>query len=151
VLIVWTIVTSAPAVAARIADSGGPGRMAAHLAALSGQLERNQYGRPIYLESSESQRDVEGEGYALFDYPFAGFSSALQGAADWCDVLMLHVNTKHCRAFETDGRTMLEMGLGGKGEQEQHRMELEYRLARAAPDYFAMQLQAPTGPLATSN
>ena len=109
-------------------------------------------GRPLYLESSESSADVSGEVYALFDYPFTVFSTALRGAREWCDVLLLHVNTKHCRAVEENGRTVLDMGLGAKAdERDTHRMQLDFRVARAVPDYFAMQLHAQAGPLATSN
>jgi hypothetical protein len=141
----------APASLARIAEPAGPTQLNARHAALAGQLASNEYGRPIHLESSESARDVGGTVYALFDYPFSVFSSALRGARDWCDVLMLHVNTKHCRVAGDEGRTVLDLGLGAKNDSEAYRMELEYRLARAGPDYFAMQLQAQSGPLATSN
>lgn len=153
-VIVCAMLVYAAASPARIAEPVGPVQLSARYAALAGKLSQNQYDRPIYLESSESARDVGGEVYAVFDYPFAVFSSALRGARDWCDVLLLHVNTKNCRAVEEDGRTLLDMGLGGKNDQpasEAYRMELDYRLARSGPDYFAMQLQAQTGPLATSN
>jgi len=150
-LVASAIFASSPETTARVAEPGGPTLLSARHAALADRLALNQYGQPIYLESGETQREVEGEVYALFDYPFALFGSALRGASEWCDVLMLHVNTKHCRATEEDGRTVLEMGLGAKGERDTHRMRLEYRLARVAPDYFAMQLHAETGPLATSD
>jgi hypothetical protein len=139
---------------ARLAEPAGPARLSARYAALAGKLNQNQYDRPIYLESSESARDVAGEVYAVFDYPFAVFSASLRGARDWCDVLLLHVNTKNCRVVEEDGRTLLDVGLGGKNDEpasETYRMELDYRLSRSGPDYFAMQLQAQSGPLATSN
>ena len=139
---------------ARIAEPAGPAQLSARYTALAGKLSQNQYDRPIYLVSSESARDVGGEVYAVFDYPFALFSSSLRGARDWCDVLLLHVNTKNCRALEEEGRTVLDMGLGGKNDEpaaETYRMELDYRLAKSGPDYFAMQLQAQSGPLATSN
>jgi hypothetical protein len=152
--IVCAMLMTAQGVSARIAESGGPSQLTARYAAMASQLGRNQFDRPIHLESTESARDVAGEVYVLFDYPFATFSSALRGAREWCDVLMLHVNTKYCRAAEEDGRTVLDMGLGGKNDQalaDSYRMELDYRLARAAPDYFAMHLQAQSGPLGTSN
>jgi hypothetical protein len=139
---------------ARIAEPAGPAQLSARHAALAEKLNHNQFDRPIHLESSESSRDVAGEVYALFDYPFAAFSAALRGGRDWCDVLVLHVNTKYCRAVEEDGRTVLEMGLGAKNDQsagDAYRMDLDYRRTRAAPDYFAVQLQAQSGPLGTSN
>lgn len=151
IVLACAILVTAPWAPARVAAPEGAAQLNARHAALADKLARNQYGRPLYLESSESQRDVEGEVYAVFDYPFAAFGSALRDAPDWCEVLMLHVNTKHCRAVEEDGRTVLAMGLGAKGEHDTHRMELEYRPTRAAPDYFALQLSAQTGPLATSN
>src|SRR5687768_11001208 len=154
VALVCATLLYAAASPARIAEPAGPAQLSARYAALAGKLSQNQYDRPIYLESSESARDVGGEVYAVFEYPFAVFSSALRSARDRCDVLLLHVSAKNCRVVEEDGRTLLDMALGGKNDQqasEAYRMELEYRLARSGPDYFAMQLQAQSGPLATSN
>jgi hypothetical protein len=152
ILLACALLVHAQALTARVAEPGGPAQLSARHAALADRLARNQYARPLYLESSESPRDVSGEVYALFDYPFTVFSTALRGAREWCDVLLLHVNTKHCRAVEENGRTVLDMGLGAKaGERDTHRMRLDFGVARSAPDYFTMQLHAQTGPLATSD
>ena len=36
--------------------------------------------------------------YARIDSPFATVRAALNNPGDWCDILILHVNTKYCRA-----------------------------------------------------
>src|SRR6202051_88168 len=69
---------------------------------LAQQLKHNQFQRPLYLESAESPSTLKGDIYAVVAYPFATVNGALndpaQGPANWCDVLILHLNTKYCHA-----------------------------------------------------
>ena len=69
-------------------------------ASLRDQLSHNQFQRPLYLDSSEGSDDLEGDIYALIDYPFATVDAALKEANPWCDVLILHLNIKYCRASQ---------------------------------------------------
>src|SRR4051794_29415852 len=64
---------------------------------LQRQLEHNAFQRPLYLESSEAPGVVRGDIYAVVASPFDKAGPALAGAPDWCDILMLHLNTKDCR------------------------------------------------------
>ena len=64
---------------------------------LQDQLSHNQFQRPLYMESSETSGSVSGDIYALINHPFATAGTALNGPARWCDILMLHLNTKYCR------------------------------------------------------
>ncbi len=126
----------------------------AKYAALGEQLNNNQFQRTLYLDSAETSRDLMGDIYALVDYPFADVNAALNGPAHWCDVLMLHINTKYCRASTGKTGTVVAVSIGKKYDQplaEAYRVEFAYRVAATTPDYLEVQLNAETGPLGTSN
>ena len=53
---------------------------------------------PLYVESSENGGDHKGAVYAVIDQPFNRVSGALRSAPQWCDVLILQANVKHCAA-----------------------------------------------------
>jgi len=76
------------------ADANSPGSLRAKYGALQHQLGHNQFQRPLYLDSSETPGGVAGDIYALINYPFATVSAALNSRGNWCDILMLHLNTK---------------------------------------------------------
>lgn len=123
-------------------------------AALAGQLASNPYGRPLFLQSSETTNMVSGDAYAVLESPFATFSATFKSPNHWCDVLILHINTKYCRAGADTSPSTLKMRIGKKTEQELRdafALEFAYELAAASPSYIAVQLNAPEGPLGTSN
>ena len=72
---------------------------------LAPQLADNPFGGPIHLESQEASRRLEGDVYAVLEHPFARVRAALEDAGQWCDVMILHLNTKHCRRTEERGAT----------------------------------------------
>ena len=126
----------------------------AKYAALGEQLDNNQFQRTLYLDSTESSRDLKGDIYALVEYPFAQVNAALNGPAHWCDVLMLHINTKYCRASTDKAGTVLAVSIGRKYDQpldKAYRVEFAYRVAATTPDYLEVQLTSETGPLGTSD
>lgn len=124
----------------------------AKFTALGQQLRNNQFQRPLHLDSAESSQALQGEIHAVVDYPFTTVSVALNNPAHWCDVLMLHVNVKYCRASTNLTGTVLTVNLGRKYGQplaDTYRVEFTYRGAIATPDYFAVELNAAHGPLNT--
>lgn len=123
-------------------------------AALAGQLASNPYGRPLFLQSSETTNMVSGDAYAVLESPFAAFSATFKSPNHWCDVLILHINTKYCRAGADTSPSTLKMRIGKKTAQELHdafALEFAYQLVAASPSYIAAHLNAPEGPLGTSN
>src|SRR5271169_4767598 len=68
--------------------------------ALRDRLGNNSFHRPVYLESIENADILEGDVYGVVDHPFATVASMLKEAANWCDVLILNLNVKYCRASE---------------------------------------------------
>ena len=71
---------------------------------LAPQLKSNVFHRPIHLDSEETQNTLQGDIYAVVNYPFAtvnnAFNDPQQGPANWCEVLILHLNTKYCHATQ---------------------------------------------------
>ena len=121
---------------------------------LSDRLEDNQFRKPIYLDSTENSGESKGNLYALIQKPFPMLQSALKEPAHWCDILILHLNTKYCRASVEGGWNVLKVNIGKKSEQpiaQSYRMEFSYRVIAATPDHLAVVLDATKGPFGTRN
>jgi hypothetical protein len=121
--------------------------------ALREQLANNPYQRPIYIESSETSDRLAGEIYTLVEQPFAMLSPALLGIDHWCDILILHLNVKSCRASSSTSDT-LSLNIGRKFEQplaDTYQVDFLYRVVVDTPDYLQVMLNAEQGPLGTSN
>ena len=130
--------------------TGPAAELRAKLQSLAPQLERNAFRRPLALESSEAADRLSGDVYALVDHPFARVSGALREPAAWCQVLMLHLNTKHC-AVKGGGAT-LAVAIGRKFDQpiaDAQTIAFAYTLGKADENYLNVRLSADTGPLST--
>src|SRR4051794_41909695 len=60
------------------------------------KLADSPFRRPLVLQSTQSSGDLTGEVYAIVEQPFSTVGPALQGMNRWCDLLILHLNAKHC-------------------------------------------------------
>jgi hypothetical protein len=121
-------------------------------AALASELSNNAFQRPIHLESTQSSGDLRGDVHAVVDHPFATLETALRGAEQWCDILILHLNVKQCRAMGGPPANALAVSLGKKHDQplsDAYRVDFDYRLAASEPGYMMLQLNAGAGPLGT--
>ena len=52
------------------------------------------FGKPLLLGSTETPTRLAGDVYAVVDYPFRAVNAGLNNPQHWCDVMLLHVNTK---------------------------------------------------------
>ena len=123
-------------------------------AALGEQLQRNQFGRPLVLESNETANLVSGEIYATVAYPFNDVMAGLNDPNHWCDVISLHINTKYCRAVSAPSGNTLEVRVGKKTRQDvtdASRVDFNYRVLAASQEYFDIALTAKSGPIGTSD
>ncbi len=130
------------------------GALRAQYATLKQELEQNRLQQRLYIESVERPRVLQGDVYAVVDYPIAAVSDALTRPAHWCDALILHLNVKYCRPLPRGGRTVLSVAIGKKNDQPltgAYRIEFDYSVAVALPDYMEVSLNARRGPLGTSN
>jgi hypothetical protein len=136
-----------PAVAAPGPDAQG---LHAAYSRLQDKLRNNHYGRPLYMESRESDSTLKGDIYAVVDHSFATFSRTLDNPDNWCDVLLLHLNIKYCQASQ-DGNT-LSVNLGKKSEQplsHTYRLDFSFDSQKPSDEYFRIQLGAEDGPVGT--
>ncbi len=118
--------------------------------ALQSRLNNNSFKSPLTLDSSETAGGVAGEIYALVDYPFAKVGAALNSAGNWCDIMILHLNTKYCRAVN-EGK-MLNVSIGKKFDQrldDAYRVNFSWRVAVQTAHYLQVNLHADEGPLST--
>lgn len=126
----------------------------AQFSALQSQLGNNQFQRPLHLDSSETPGGVKGDIYALVNHPFATTGTALNSPGNWCDILMLHLNTKYCRAAATPAGDVINVSIGKKHDQpldEAYRVVFAHRIVARTPDYLQVTLSADEGPLSTSD
>lgn len=126
----------------------------ARYADLLPQLSSNQFQRPLFLESTESTGRLKGEVYALVVHPFAAVSEALSGPAHWCDLLILHLNTKYCHSQTDRVGSVLTVGIGKKIYQELdevYLVQFAFLAATRTTEYFDVSLNASNGPLGTSD
>jgi len=129
----------------------GSALLAKH-AELAPQLKNNQFQRPIYLDSAESDNTLRGNIYAVVDQPFASTNRALNIPASWCDMLILHLNTKYCRAGVGKGDDTLQVSIGKKHDQpldEAYRVNFKFAVVASTPDYMHVTLNANDGPMGT--
>jgi len=111
----------------------------------------NPFRRPLYLSSTEGESGVSGEVYALIEQPFAVVAPALARPADWCEILILHPNTKYCQA-SGDEPAALDVRIGSKHDvplARASRLAFAYRVTARSAGYLAVRLDAPEGPFDT--
>jgi hypothetical protein len=122
-------------------------------AALRAQLADNPFGRPLYVESGESSGGHKGAIYAVIEQPFKQVGAALRRAAQWCEVLVVQANVKNCEASNRS-REALSLFVARKPADppdRAYRVDFRYDVPAAEPDYLHVALNAPDGPLGTTD
>lgn len=135
-------------------DTLSAASLRAQYTSLAERLQHNPFQRALVLDSSESATDVKGDIYALVDYPFPAVGAALGAPDNWCEVLILHVNTKYCHAEIGRAETMLMVSIGKKTAQpieDAYPLGFIYRVIATTPTYLEIRLNADKGPLSTRN
>ncbi len=151
-LLAWLALSSLGVVFAAAPESSTSALLLAKYTSLADRLQKNPYQRPLYLDSTESGTDIEGDIYAVVDYPFATVLAGLKNPDNWCDVLSLHLNTKYCHAASGNAKTVLHVSIGKKFDQpleDAYSLEFSYRVTSATAKYLEIQLSADKGPMNT--
>jgi hypothetical protein len=139
---------------AAAADSESASALRDKFVLLKTPLQMNAFQRPLVLLSSETAQGMRGDIYAQMAFPFAAVSAALQNPDQWCEVMILHINTKYCHAKPDPAGTVLTVAIGAKTPQElaqASRVKFNFRLRESTPEYFEVLLDAKNGPLGTSD
>lgn len=122
-------------------------------ATLGPRLADNPFGRPLVLDSKEASGDLRGDVYSVVEHPYQAVLQSLRHVENWCDVLLLHLNVKGCKA--TPGaNAALTLNVGRKFDQsleDAYALEFAFKPAVATSEYLQVQLTAPEGPLGTKN
>jgi len=123
-------------------------------AALQDKLANNQFGRPLFLESAQTSGDLKGDIYSVVEYPFATVEQAVKPAAQWCEILILHLNVKGCKVTGGGETSIVSVAAGRKFDQpieDAYKLDFNHRVAKSAPDYVQVLLNADEGPFGTKN
>jgi hypothetical protein len=123
-------------------------------AALTDQLEHSAFQQRLLLESVESPHGLQGDVWAVVDYPIAAVTATATSLPHWCDALILHLNVKYCRPVTRVTGAALSVAIGRKYDQplsDAFRLELGCRIAATGPDYVAVELGSATGPFGTTD
>jgi hypothetical protein len=126
----------------------------AKYASLAEPLRQNQFKRPLVLDSIQTPNSLKGDIYAIVDYPFGAVNAGLNDPDHWCDVMLLHFNTKYCHAMVAPSGTTLRVNVGKKTPEEladAPRVEFQYSSVAAGAEYVEIVLGAKDGPLGTSD
>ena len=121
---------------------------------LKTQLSASPFRRPLVLESSESSSSVDGSVFAELESSFAAVSRTLKSPEQWCEIMILHLNTKYCRPDGIAAPTRFKVSIGKKTPQQlsdAFALDFGYEIAAASSSYLSVLLSAPNGPLGTSN
>jgi hypothetical protein len=115
---------------------------------LKEELRSNSYGRQLHIDSSEANRSLQGDVYAVLDHPYDKVKDALQDPNAWCDIMLLPFNTKACQA----GGGSVSVRIGRKYDQpvdQAYRLDLGFQRVASGPDYLETRLNAGQGPFGT--
>ncbi len=152
--VAWALCLLMPVVA--WAQEAAPSTSAPSLrqryATLQPALERSPFRGPVHLASVEGDRTLLGDVHAIISQPFGVISGALAQPEQWCEVLILHLNTKYCRVAGDSPKPQLDLRVGKKFDQPlgaATRVRFGFRTVSSTPDYLAVELQAPEGPFDT--
>lgn len=134
--------------------AGNADELRASHARLAAQFAASPFHRPLLLTSNPSQAQPGGEVHAVLDQPFNTLVGALRRAETWCDVLTLQTNVRRCEVSGDVAEPTLTVAVVRRFDQpvgQAHLLTFRQTVAAPTPDYLAVQLNAPVGPLGTSD
>jgi len=118
------------------------------------KLEKNEFGFPLYLESSEQSGTLHADVYGIFDHPFGSVADVLKVQGNWCDIASLHPNVKACTYVVLPNETRLTFYIGRKSRQspeDAHQSVFYYRNVEERQGYMEIALSAVEGPFGTKD
>ena len=110
--------------------------------------------RSLSIGSSADSGAVRAESVGVIDRPFRDLTQALGNAGQWCAVMLLHINNQQCRTTSGQGAPHLILRVARKYDQSAEQgfdIDFTYRVIESGPALLSVRLEAPDGPLGTSN
>jgi len=124
--------------------------LAARYSHLAPRMATSPFGRPLAVDSGESNGLMHGEIHGELAHPFPRLAHRLARPAAWCDVVVLHINVKGCAVR---GETITVYS-GRKHYEPLDRtfaLRYDFRVTAQRADYLRVELAADAGPLGTSD
>lgn len=118
------------------------------------KLEKNDFGFPLYLESSEHSGTLHVDVYGIFDHPFVSVADMLKVQGNWCDIASLHPNVKACTYVVFPNESVLTFYIGRKVRQspeDAHQSIYHYQDVEERQGYLNIVLSAAEGPFGTKD
>jgi hypothetical protein len=123
-------------------------------AAFQARPRETRFHRPLHIRSASGSDSVSGEIVALLDTPFAFASTALEDPSHWCEILLLHLDTKACRVTSGANGTLLRVGVVTHYDQpasSAFALVFTHRVAEKSSRYLQVRLDAAAGPMGTTH
>jgi hypothetical protein len=130
----------------------GPATLRTTYEKLAPNLANSPFGRPMVLNSAETSKGLKGEVYGVVDHPLSKVNATLDTLAEWCDMLMLHLNNRACRFDE--GKQTLTLSVVPRYDRpidQAFELTFQFVVVSAKPDYFDAKLSSGDGPFGTRN
>jgi len=118
------------------------------------KLEKNDFGFPLYLESSEDSGRLHVDVYGIFEHPFSSVANVLKVQGNWCDIASLHPNVKACTFVVFPNESRLTFYIGRKVRQspeDAHQSVYHYKNVEERQGYLDVVLSAGEGPFGTKD
>ncbi|MFT4788475.1 MAG: hypothetical protein ACJAUL_003328 [Paraglaciecola sp.] len=120
---------------------------------VSPKLTNNHFGLPIALESSERNRVLKGEVIGVINHDMNDTRQSLLQPAQWCNLLILHLNTKAC-TYESGPNPVLHWYSGKKEyrtPKQATKFSLTFNVVKNEADYLSVRLFSENGPIGISD
>ncbi|MBC7918113.1 MAG: hypothetical protein H7Y28_09930 [Rhodoferax sp.] len=138
------------AVAHAAAEVQGSERLLQTYRELQTRLQNNVYKQPLVIASSEVGPQIQGEVFAVLDFPIATVAASLEQPGAWCEIMILHINTKQCVVASGD---RLGVHIGKKTPEplaDTTRIDFVFRRVHKSATELQVEMDAERGPLGTS-
>ncbi len=151
------LIGAAPPAGAAVAPQDAARASSASLRAayeqLGERLAKSPFGRPLHLAAIEEDRRLTGDAYAVLNRAFADSAKPLADAAQWCEILLLPFNIKHCAAQTSAADSPgLTLRIGRKYDtpiERTQRLDFRFQVVARSADYLQVLLTAAQGPFGT--
>lgn len=121
-------------------------------AALQARLQASPFGEALLLDSREQADSLSGEVHAELPVPVGRLQALFGSGAAMCEMLLLHLNVRGCRARGVVGSEPIVLLVGPKQLDTTallHRMAYQVKVDATVADVARLTLSAGSGPLGT--
>lgn len=121
---------------------------------IEARLMKNDLGIPIYIESVDENNAMRCDIYGIIDHSFDEVQREFREPANWCDIVLLHLNIKACTYWRLNNIRLLTLYGGRKyyePPEDTYQLKYVYRITAQQPEYLHILLTADEGPLDTKN